>query len=324
MKKIFIPLTIILLFYGELKAQNPFEKYGYHVEVLTMTNGKFNEFFDLDSIQQIGEVLINTNTMKIVGFAEKDSINPMPDASVISRWVSPDPLKFYFISPYNYTYNNPIRFFDPNGKIGRDANGNIVYIQTGNTTVLTQNEGKNVTSATQVIIFTDKGNPVIAYMNPNDDRFSTNCHGNSLADGQFWINNDQAEIIIKDDYSKVKKKKNVEEGDVATYTDFTSSETKLSLGTDQSGNEITKTKTDYTSELAHTAPVANKGEKRNDITVNNLGGMQKTTTETNYKDAWNNTKSNVSTTIKIFRKNGEDKTYTDKEIQKFQKKYGDN
>ncbi len=117
MKKIFIPLIIILLFYGELKAQNPFEKYGYHMEMLTMTNGKFNEFFDLDSIQQIGDVLINTNTMKIVGFAEKDSINPLPDASVISRWVSSDALaeKYYFISPYSYVADNPVIFVDPNG-----------------------------------------------------------------------------------------------------------------------------------------------------------------------------------------------------------------
>ncbi len=132
MKKIFIPLTIILLFYGELKAQNPFEQFGYDVKILTMTNGKFNEFFDLDSIQQIGEVLINTNTMKIVGFAEKDSVNPMPDASLISRWVCPDPLaeKYYFISPYTYVVNNPIVFIDPNGmevwKPEFNEDGNIV------------------------------------------------------------------------------------------------------------------------------------------------------------------------------------------------------
>ena len=118
MKRITISiLFIISLFISELKAQNPFEKYGYHVKVLTMTNGKFNEFFDLDSIQQVGDVLINIHTMKVIGFAKQDTINPRPDAQLISRWISPDPLaeKYYHISPYAYVANNPIALIDPNG-----------------------------------------------------------------------------------------------------------------------------------------------------------------------------------------------------------------
>ena len=72
----------------------------------------------MDSIQQIGAVLINTNTMKLVGFSKKDSLNPMPDAQLISRWISPDPLseEYWSISPYAYVANNPIKFIDPNGK----------------------------------------------------------------------------------------------------------------------------------------------------------------------------------------------------------------
>ena len=115
MKKTLISLlTVIMLFYSETKAQNPFEKFGYHVKVLTMTNGKFNEFFDLDSIQQVGDVLLNRYTMKVVGFAKRDSINPMPDAQLISRWISPDPLaeEYYSISPQVYVANNPLKYIN--------------------------------------------------------------------------------------------------------------------------------------------------------------------------------------------------------------------
>lgn len=127
-------MTLSLIIYSQqINAQNPFKKFGYEVKVLTMSNGKFNEFFDLDTIQQIGEVLFNTNSMKVVGFVKKDTTNPMPDPQLISRWVSPDPLaeEYYSISPYAYVANNPIKYIDPDGTWipGFDEKGNIHLIR---------------------------------------------------------------------------------------------------------------------------------------------------------------------------------------------------
>ncbi len=43
----------------------------------------------------------------------------------IGRWHSVDPLaeKYYSWTPYNYCYNNPMRFIDPLGLEGEDSNG---------------------------------------------------------------------------------------------------------------------------------------------------------------------------------------------------------
>ena len=105
-------------------CQQPFEQYGYKVKVATLSQGKYQEFFDQDTLIQIGTVVLNTITGKIEGFVTFDTtyseatLNP----ELISRWISPDPLstQFYNLSPYNFGKNNPIRFNDPDGRAPSD------------------------------------------------------------------------------------------------------------------------------------------------------------------------------------------------------------
>lgn len=100
-------------------AQQPFEEYGYKPKVATLSKGKYVEFFDQDTLVEIGSVVLNTNTGELVYFITYDTAysEATLQPEVISRWLSPDPLaeEYYSVSPYVYTADNPILFNDPNG-----------------------------------------------------------------------------------------------------------------------------------------------------------------------------------------------------------------
>jgi hypothetical protein len=122
--------VILSISYMSLEAQNPLKKYGYDKEFLTLSNGKFDEFFYNDTIVQVGTVLFNTITNKIVGFIEEGNNIYSFSKGDVSRWLSPDPHaeKYLTYSPYNYCINNPIVFLDHNGMdVYFDYKGNFLY-----------------------------------------------------------------------------------------------------------------------------------------------------------------------------------------------------
>lgn len=137
MKKTVLSFLAICIAITTIQAQNepvnPFEEFGYKPKIATLSKGKYVEFYDQDTIVQIGGAVFNTVTMKIMGFVEYDTIRNEYNISpeVISRWLSPDPLtsEFPSWSPYNYVENNPIRLIDPDGRSAtdyKDENGNLL------------------------------------------------------------------------------------------------------------------------------------------------------------------------------------------------------
>lgn len=103
------------------QSNHPYKRYGGNdIEMLTLSNGKYNEFFGTDSIEIIGSAILNSNTMKVIGFVEKDTLysEATLEPEIVSRWLSVDPLasKYPSVSPYNFVANNPIIFIDPDGK----------------------------------------------------------------------------------------------------------------------------------------------------------------------------------------------------------------
>ena len=109
------------------KPYNPYESIGKEAKVLTLSNGLYNEFFDIDTIEIIGSAILNTKTMKVIGFVKQDTLysEATLEPEVISRWLSPDPFarKYPDLSPYIFVGNNPIINIEVDGRYFVGVNG---------------------------------------------------------------------------------------------------------------------------------------------------------------------------------------------------------
>lgn len=122
-----------------IEAGNPFKQFGSKAKVATLSNGKYLEVHDLDTIVTIGSVRFHVMLKKIVGKAIPDTINGMyarPIGDMPSRWISVDPLSEEFPewSPYNMCFDNPMKFVDPDGRAAFDwfknGAGRVVWVDS--------------------------------------------------------------------------------------------------------------------------------------------------------------------------------------------------
>jgi|ThiBio_inoc_biof_1041523.scaffolds.fasta_scaffold01687_4 hypothetical protein len=117
MKKMFL-FTSVLFNVCSVQAQDIFKEHGFEKEPLTLSRGRYEEVFTNKEIVQIGSVLLNTKTNKVIKFLNEETEDVSFKAEHSSRWLSPDPLaeKYPWISPYAFCLNNPIRYIDPDGR----------------------------------------------------------------------------------------------------------------------------------------------------------------------------------------------------------------
>ena len=145
----------------------PWEKYGFDPNIVTLSKGKYQEFHDLKVVVEIGSVLYNTQTKKIVGFVEKDTLYSEADLKphIISRWISPDPLsdEYSSWSPYNYVMNNPIILIDPDGREPNRAQSGTVeqffsqFSRNSNVSGIYQHVKENSTSVIRYVYTQNEG-----------------------------------------------------------------------------------------------------------------------------------------------------------------------
>jgi hypothetical protein len=87
-----ILIISVLLVSGSIHAQDIFKQHGYDRETLTLSKGRYKETFINENVMQIGTVLIDTRTDKVVRFLEEDATELAYKAENTSRFLTPDPL----------------------------------------------------------------------------------------------------------------------------------------------------------------------------------------------------------------------------------------
>ncbi len=117
-------LTVSSCFYAQT-AKNPFAKLGYNKKQLlyTSSKGEYEEFHDQTDVVEIGSVLFNTKTNQIAGFVSEERAAVEVSPAITAMSIDPLCEKYYWISPYAYCLNNPIKFVDPNGEDIWEING---------------------------------------------------------------------------------------------------------------------------------------------------------------------------------------------------------
>jgi hypothetical protein len=98
----FLPFALALGLPLAVRAQQPFAQFGITVPILSLSNGRYPEFFPNDSLRRIGTVVYNTRLKQVASLLPGDSLVGRMKSEVTSHWLTIDPLaeKFAHISPY--------------------------------------------------------------------------------------------------------------------------------------------------------------------------------------------------------------------------------
>lgn len=116
-------LSIALVcFTSSMYAQEPFKELGLdnEVEVITLSNGRYIEHFENDTLRQIGSVMFNMTTNKVEYVIPEDDLKKVRIAQrdrEVSRFLSIDPVAHLqtSYSPYLFAGNSPIYYIDFDG-----------------------------------------------------------------------------------------------------------------------------------------------------------------------------------------------------------------
>jgi RHS repeat-associated protein len=139
----------------------------------------------------------------------------------LGRWWVIDPLaeKYMEWSPYVFVADNPIKYYDLDGRVIVDKDGNVVFAPVGKPITVQHPSGSSAL-VQKGYIYTNDGTRIESFKNlSNDKGWDTDCHGVTFAKGQVWVNNDQVNKVLKGDGYTIVNDKDIKVGDKVIYTD---------------------------------------------------------------------------------------------------------
>ena len=192
MKKFnFLFLGVSLLLSNINIAQNPFASIGKQSKpMLSLSDGKYVEHFENDSVRQIGSAMVNVYTEQIVAFIGRKEQSSKIHSQTSSRFLSIDPLakQFPYYTPYQYAGNKPVNSIDLDGLeemffMGAFAkNGGSTLFKLINQTKI-YNENKKVYQSAQNpgrnLVFVEGNTTASYYTNSKGERLPRSANGNT-------------------------------------------------------------------------------------------------------------------------------------------------
>lgn len=123
MKTKLIFLITICCFVFTTQAQKPFKELGldHEVDYITLSDGRYIEYVENDTLRQIGSVMFNTQTNKVAYIIPEDELKKIKIArrdKEVSRFMSVDPLTSIYphYTPYSFSGNKVIHRVEFEGK----------------------------------------------------------------------------------------------------------------------------------------------------------------------------------------------------------------
>ena len=167
---LFIILSATTSLCGQTET-NPFAKHGLKkVMMATSSKGEFKEFHYNKEVIEIGSILYNTKTKEVIGYIDENIENDVTSATPAMS-IDPDCEKYYWISPYAYCLNNPVRFIDPTGKWIAGTDGKRVEFKNGKWSSNASGDVKRVGNA---MMGTETGTERLNFMFKHDEKISIN------------------------------------------------------------------------------------------------------------------------------------------------------